>query len=127
MFYNLYIIKPNGICIFHKRYGSLDEDPQIVSNFLTAVSIFSKELFGNPTRIIMTESYKFTFKWNGSLSFAILSDTTESDQKIQVLLETVEMRFQQCFPEHEAQLMSGNLKHFKKFSQPLATIMKDFV
>ncbi len=124
--FNFYVIQSNGICLYHEQYGSLNEDPQAVSNVLTAVSLVSKEIVGESIKTIMTENHKFTFKRNGFLSFAFFTNSSESDLKIRHLLKEVEDSFHSCFPGLSNHLKCGNLNPFKKFSGPFANIIKRY-
>jgi hypothetical protein len=44
MLHNVYIFKENGICLFARKYGSLDTDATLVSGFLSAISNFGQHM-----------------------------------------------------------------------------------
>jgi hypothetical protein len=44
LLHNVYIFKENGICLFTRKYGSLDTDANLVSGFLSAISNFGQQI-----------------------------------------------------------------------------------
>ncbi len=44
MINNIYIFRDDGICLFTKKYGSIEFDEHLISGFLTAISHFGSEI-----------------------------------------------------------------------------------
>ncbi|MFX1466548.1 MAG: hypothetical protein ACFFA5_08765 [Promethearchaeota archaeon] len=44
MLHNVYIFRDNGVCLFSRKYGSIETDEGLVSSFLSAITHFGKEL-----------------------------------------------------------------------------------
>jgi hypothetical protein len=40
MIHNVYILRRDGLCVLHRKYGSLEVDENLVSGFLSAFSDF---------------------------------------------------------------------------------------
>ncbi|MHA1321908.1 MAG: hypothetical protein ACTSRL_03860 [Candidatus Helarchaeota archaeon] len=115
MIHNLYIIKSNGICVFHKKFGSLDEDPQSVSGFLTAVSMFSKAIIGEEIKVLATDNYKFIFHVDSRFIFVSFIDKSDHPADAQKRLKAIKNLFYRKFPEAEKVCESGNLTLFETF------------
>lgn len=126
MIHNLYVVRKNGICIFHKKFGSLEEDPQSMAGFLTAISMFSKATVGEDIRVIATDNFKFTFKGGDEFTFIAFADTSDDNSGMQDLLQNVEVRFRDLFPHAEDNGARGNLMNFKAFEFPLETLIDAF-
>jgi len=123
MIHNFYIIRPNGICIFHEKFGSLEEEPQSIAGFLTAISMFSKAIIGEDIKILATENFKFIFRTYGKLTFVSFIDKLDKLDKMHQLLENIKNCFYQSFPDVENELLSGNLRQFEKFKLDLKNII----
>lgn len=123
LIHNLYIVKPNGICIFHKKYGSLEEDPQSIAGFLTAISMFSKAIIGEKVRILATNNFKFVFKTDGKFTFVTFVDNSDEFEDTQRLLENIKDLFYERYPQAEYECKSGNLTPFENFKSDLETII----
>lgn len=124
MIHNLYIIKRNGICIFHKKYGSLEEDPQSIAGLLTALSMFSNSIIGEEIKFIATNNFKFYFKADDKCIFVTFNDNADPNENIQQKLENVRNLFYQKFPKIEQQYKSGNIKCFENFEEDLENSIK---
>lgn len=44
MLHNVYIFKEDGVCLFTRKYGSLETDEAIVTGFLSAISNFGEQI-----------------------------------------------------------------------------------
>ena len=119
MIHNAYIIRSNGICLWHRKYGSLEEDPQSITAFLTAISMFCKSVIGEQINTITTPNYKFVFKSSKDFSFVIFADNTDTDTYIETLLNLSEKSFHVQFPEAENVCKNGNMTHFEQFNSPI--------
>ena len=123
MIHNLYIIKQNGICIFHEKFGSLEEDPQSIAGFLTAMSMFSKSIIGEEIKTISTNRFKFVFKTDRKFLFVTFVDKNDKSSNTSQLLDNIKKMFYFRFPEAESDCKSGNLRPFEKFKFDLEDII----
>ncbi len=124
LIHNLYIIKQNGICIFHEKYGSLEEDPQSIAGFLTAISMFSKSIIGEEIKSLSTNRFKFVFKTDGKFLFVTFVDKNDKSSNTRQLLDNIKKLFHIRFPKAEADCKSGNLSPFEKFKFDLEDIIR---
>ena len=123
MIHNLYIIRSNGICIFHEKFGSLEEDPQSIAGFLTAISMFSKSIIGEKIKMLATKNFKFVFKTDGKFTFVTFVDKSDNSDDTQRVLDNIKNRFYHKFPRAENDCKSGNLKVFENFKSDLTNII----
>ncbi|MFX1297326.1 MAG: hypothetical protein ACFFD2_21035 [Promethearchaeota archaeon] len=126
MIHNFYIIKKNGICVFHKKFGSLEEDPQSMAGFLTAISMFSEATVGENIKILETNNFKFTFNSDTKFTFITFTDNSDRHKNIQKLLDNIKNCFYKKFPKLKFLYKSGNLKPFKKFNGDLENIISKY-
>lgn len=130
MIHNFYIIKKNGICIFHEDYRrsgdrkDAGEDPQSVAGLLTAVSIFSKDVIRERVRTIATEHYKFFLDSDKEYMFAFLADDSHGNVDLQETLNAVKNYFYKKFPEVSTKHSSGDMNRFDALSGPVDSILK---
>ncbi len=99
MIHNFYILKSNGICIFHEKYGSLEEDPQAIAGFLTAVSMFAEAVVGEPIKNIETSNHKFIFYSDKGYLFVAFVDKSDPFHSVQNFLRRAEHHLYDIHPE----------------------------
>ncbi len=44
LIHNIYIFRDDGICLFTRKYGTIEFDENLISGFLTAISHFGSEI-----------------------------------------------------------------------------------
>ncbi len=123
MIHNFYIVKKNGICVFHKKFGSLEEEPQSIAGFLTAISMFSNSIIGEDIKILATNSFKFIFKSDDKFTFITFADNTDGQEDIQVVLENIKNSFYQRFPDINNEYDRGRLNYYEAFNYELEKII----
>ncbi len=123
LLHNLYIIRQNGICIFHEKYGSLEEDPQSIAGFLTAISMFSKSIIGEEVNSISTKRFKFIFKADGKFLFVTFVDKSDDVLHTQQILDEVQKIFHNRFPKAEEACKSGSLLPFERLKDDLSLLL----
>ena len=126
MIHNFYIVRKNGICVFHRKFGSLEEDPQSMAGFLTAISMFARATIGEDIKSLATDNFKFLFKSYGEFTFITFVDTSDENNNVQDLLKDVEECFRGLFPNANNTCTNGNLLIFRAFNQPLETLVNTF-
>jgi len=124
--HNFYIIKRNGICVFHKKFGSLEDEPQSIAGFLTAISMFSKAVVGEDVNLLATKNFKFIFRTDDKFAFVTFVDKTDGQDRIQQVLDNVKKLFYQKFPDIKNESNSGNLKPFEHFNNVLEKIITEY-
>jgi hypothetical protein len=94
MIYDLYVVsKRNGICIYHKGFGTARVNSDLVAGLLTAMFSFMKEVRGDDIRVIMSGTSKFVFNESTKLIFAVLVDAAHDEGNTSRFLEGVRNLF----------------------------------
>lgn len=126
MIHNFYIIKKNGICIFHKKYGSLEEEPQSIAGFLTAISMFSSATIGEDIKLLATNNFKFIFKTDDNFAFIGFTDKSDTDERLLGMLDNIKNSFYEKFPEAQKEIKNGNLSVYERFNPDLDNIINNW-
>lgn len=126
MIHNIYILRSNGVCIFHEKYGSLDEEPQAIAGFLTALSMFTSSTVGEPIRDIKTQNYKFTYHFDSGLTFVAFTDKADSFETIQNFLMNTKYQFYQRYPDMKSPSSNYNLAVLESFRPDLEILIQTF-
>ena len=71
MLHNIWIAKDTGECLYHKKYGSIDHDENLITSFLSAIEIFAQNV-DNGCDFLQTKNYKFIVIW---LNYIILASS----------------------------------------------------
>lgn len=69
----VFIFQPSGKCIFEKRFNGFKEDSGHIGAFVTALSLFSEETFGEKPNIIITTRYKMIISMDGTYNFVYIA------------------------------------------------------
>lgn len=77
MIHNIYILRRDGLCVLHRKYGSLDTDEDLVSGFLSALSDFGKNISGKELESVIFSDKKFVSIPSEHLIFVSYSDTED--------------------------------------------------
>ena len=126
MIHNFYIIRKSGICLYHKKYGSLKEEPQSIAGFLTAISMFSNAIVGEKIRIISTDNFKFIFKTDDKLMLTVFTDKSDQNERLLEMMDIVKIRVFQRFPGIDKIIEKGNLLISERFDSDLDEIVHPF-
>nr|MDO8079955.1 hypothetical protein [Candidatus Freyarchaeota archaeon] len=59
MIHNIYILQRDGMCVLHRKYGSLEADEDLVSGFLSALTSFGKTISGKDVESVILGDKKF--------------------------------------------------------------------
>jgi hypothetical protein len=90
MIYDLYVVsKKNGICVYHKGFGTTRVNSDLVAGLLTAMFSFMKEVRGDDIRIMVSGTSKFVFNESPTLIFAALVDASHDESNTSRFLEDV--------------------------------------
>lgn len=82
MIHNIYILQRNGLCILHRKYGSLEADEDLVSGFLSALSNFGKNISGKEVESVIFSDKKFVSIPYEHLIFVSYCDTKDNVNNI---------------------------------------------
>lgn len=77
MIHNIYILRRDGLCVLHRKYGSLETDEDLVSGFLSALSDFGKNISGKELESVIFSDKKFVSIPSEHLIFVSYSDTED--------------------------------------------------
>ena len=80
--YDLYVIYKGGQTIFHKRFGVIKIDQDLITAFLTAIDNFSKEVLpsSDPLRVIEKGDSKVVMAYSPDLVLALVCNTKNLDE-----------------------------------------------
>lgn len=82
MIHNIYILRRDGLCVLHRKYGSLDADEDLVSGFLSALSSFGKNISGKEVESVIFSDKKFVSLPSEHLIFVSYCDTEDDVRNI---------------------------------------------
>jgi hypothetical protein len=77
MIHNIYILQRDGLCVLHRKYGSLEADEDLVSGFLSALSSFGKNISGKEVESVIFDDKKFVSITSENLIFVSYCDTKD--------------------------------------------------
>ncbi|MFW9949922.1 MAG: hypothetical protein ACFFKA_07345 [Candidatus Thorarchaeota archaeon] len=127
MIHNLYLIANyTGICLIHRKYGSIEFNQDLVSGFLTALKDFSVEFSkgsGELKVIDMQVFYLLLVFKQGILCTAAADKNDDAKITHKSLSDVIDK-----FLENYGEIMdnwSGDIRMFKPFEPIIDTILKD--
>lgn len=128
MLHNLWIAKDTGECLFHRRYGSIEQDENLITSFLSAIEIFAQNI-DNGCDFLQTSSYKFIYITGEQTVTVACIDSKDDENIIRQELVKIEKEFYSRFTqdlkkwngrvEGFADLSDFVDKHLKKYSSPI--------
>lgn len=74
MIHNIYILQRDGMCVLHRKYGSLEADEDLVSGFLSALTSFGKSISGKEVESVNFGDKKFVTVPSENLLFVSYCD-----------------------------------------------------
>ena len=127
MLHNIWIAKDTGECLYHKKYGSIDHDENLITSFLSAIEIFAQNV-DNGCDFLQTKNYKFIYATSNLIVSVVCTDSQDEDNGIRQDLGKIQEEFLNRFSEElkdwngrveHFSLMDGYVdKHLKKYSTP---------
>ncbi len=131
MLHNIWIAKDTGECLYHRKYGSIDHDENLITSFLSAIEIFAQNI-DKGCDYLQTASYKFIYITGNQTVTVACVDSSDDEKTIRQNLEDIQNEFHNRFSES---LTDWNgrveqysiMKHFvdkqlKKYSKPLSNL-----
>lgn len=98
MIFDLYVIsKVNGVCVYHKGFGTTLINSDLVAGLLSAMFSFMKEVRGDEIKVMVSGTSRFVFDESSKLIFAILVDSNHDGNDATRFLDGVKMLFTERF------------------------------
>jgi len=128
--FDLYVIYRGGQTIFHKRFGEMEIDQDLITAFLTAIDNFSKEVMANdePLRVIEKGFSKVVLTYGKDICCALVCGTEDPSElgTLRSILERILGDIQAQY----AQLLEGwrgDLKQLSGISVIVETNLKTVI
>ena len=131
MVLDLWIVeKKGGRCLFHKSYGPLKLDPDLLSSFLAGLNAFSEAELGEAgiESIEMGHMKWVYINWENSLLLVVASDRDTDSAALKHQLDVVRKHFMEYFKIDKAYLekFDGNASRFPQFEPKLDELVNDW-
>ncbi|TFF86669.1 MAG: hypothetical protein EU551_00815 [Promethearchaeota archaeon] len=111
--YDLYVIYKGGQTIYHKRFGVVQIDQDLITAFLTAIDNFSKEVLpsSEPLKVIEKGDSKVLMAYSPDLVLALVCNThnAEEMEELRNNLEKILYEILETYAEF-LQTWRGNLR-----------------
>lgn len=125
--YDLYVIYRGGQTIFHKRFGTVEIDQDLITAFLTAIENFSKEVLAGdePLRVIEKGFSKVLLAYGKDICCALVCGTEEIDE-VSILRGVLELTLTDIQSQFASILSSwkGDLRQLAGISDIVETNLK---
>ena len=128
MLHNIWIAKDTGECLFHRKYGSIEQDENLITSFLSAIEIFAQNI-DNGCNFLQTSSFKFIYKTGKQTVTVACIDSDDEEDIVRQELTKIETEFYSRFSEELiewngrveqfADLTDFVDQHLKKYSSPI--------
>ncbi|NVM31593.1 MAG: hypothetical protein HWN65_22340 [Candidatus Helarchaeota archaeon] len=127
LLYDLYVIYRGGQTIFHKRFGSMEIDQDLITAFLTAIENFSKEVLATdePLRVIEKGFSKVLLAYGKDVCCALVCGT-EDISEVEILRNILEITLNDIQTQF-AQILTawkGDLRQLAGISDIVETNLK---
>jgi hypothetical protein len=118
---SVYLLLPDGRCIFSKSYSGSNIDPHLLGGLLNAFNIASQQWLKDGVRkFVSEEGMNFVIK-DFSSFLVVISGFLNPEEEI--ILEKIGMRFLSKFGDKIERWQKGNIGILKNFSEDLNKIL----
>jgi len=124
MLHNIWIAKDTGECLYHKKYGSIDHDENLITSFLSAIEIFAQNVDEGCDHL-QTKNYKFIYATSNQIVTVICTDCSDDDIGIRTDLKKIQEEFEKRFSE-ELKDWNGRVEHFSLMSDYIDKHLKKY-
>lgn len=124
MLHNLWIAKDTGECLFHKKYGSIDQDENLITSFLSAIEIFAQNI-DNGCDFLQTSSYKFIYITGEQTVTVACVDCKDDESIIRKELVKIEKEFYGRYSQDLKQ-WNGRVERFADLSDYVDDRLKKY-
>ena len=121
MIRDILIINHAGLPLVTQNFGdchSFSTDIGILSSYVSAIQILSKDLAGNEINLIVMNDKKMAFYMKNGLTFNIICDLEDDDKVIQTKVKKIADIFLNTY-EHVISPFNGDVSQFIGFGQIL--------
>ncbi len=128
MLHNLWIAKDTGECLFHRKYGSIEHDENLITSFLSAIEIFAQNI-DSGCDFLQTKSFKFIYTTGDQTVTVACIDSDDDESSIRQDLLTIQDEFLERYSqqlsdwngrvEHFSKMKTYVDNHLKKYSSPI--------
>lgn len=131
MLHNIWIAKDTGECLFHRKYGSIEQDENLITSFLSAIEIFAQNI-DKGCNFLQTSSYKFIYVSGEQTVTVACIDSADDENIIRKELSNIEKEFYNRFSD-DLKEWNGRVEGFsdlteyvdcnlKKYSTPISKL-----
>ena len=125
--YNLWLLDRNsGICLFEQNFHEWPgkDKSDLVAGFLYAILNISKELAEDIVSYIqLKDKYRISYRLSESLIFVVISLKVDQGW-ISAVLERIEHKFEEIFPDFCKKRFLGDINIFKSFAKETEKILE---
>ncbi len=98
MIHNLWIAKTTGECLYHRKYGNINTDENLITSFLSAIEIFAQNV-DSGCESLTTHNYKFIYSTSEETVTVVCIDKTENEDIIKQDIYAIHNEFKKRFNE----------------------------
>ena len=125
MLHNIWIAKDTGECLYHRKYGSIDHDENLITSFLSAIEIFAQNI-DKGCDYLQTTSYKFIYITGNQTVTVACIDSSDDEKTIRQNLEDIQNEFHNRFSESLAD-WNGRVEQFSIMEQYVDKHLKNYI
>ncbi len=129
MIQNLYILNPSGICIYsHEFQKNTFVDEQLLSGFLSAITMFAQEAFRTGLQAIQIRSGQkmiFYLEQIHGLMFCAIANEQDNNRLLETLLKEIAQEFVSKMRNILNLNQDSKINQYKQFDPILSEITKN--
>ncbi|MHA1304056.1 MAG: hypothetical protein ACTSQE_13160 [Candidatus Heimdallarchaeaceae archaeon] len=96
MIHNLWIAKSTGECLYHRKYGAIDIDENLITSFLSAIEIFAQNVDTGCDQL-ETHNYKFVYTNTDQTVTVACIDKNDDERIIKQEISAIQEEFKSRF------------------------------
>ncbi len=124
MLHNIWIAKDTGECLFHRKYGSIEHDENLITSFLSAIEIFAQNVDGG-CDFLQTTNFKFIYTTSNQTVTVACIDNNDDDTTVRQDLHKIQNEFHSRFA-HELKDWRGRVEHFADMTEYVDTQLEKY-
>ncbi len=110
MLHNLWIAKDTGECLFHRKYGSIEHDENLITSFLSAIEIFAQNI-DQGCDFLQTSSYKFVYTTGKNTVTVACIDNCDDESIVRQEIDSIQDEFISRYSK-ELEEWNGRVERF---------------
>ena len=115
MLHNVWIAKDTGECLFHRKYGSIEHDENLITSFLSAIEIFAQNV-DKGCDFLQTKNFKFIYSTHDQTVTVACIDTEDDDTSVRKDLYKIQDEFHSRFAG-DLKEWNGRVEHFSQMTE----------